>query len=256
MNTSTTNQPQSKPKNDSRWLPYFCGLLLVCFVLFLTAISYRSHLYYQYLVTFHDFGNYPVVEVEPLPTPKPPADWVKVTEGNLEFWLPPEIAAERHVHDSGIGGVLFGGEGDRVVGMGNPGPSSPSDGPEPTGLNWQPTTLRKIAELYQTDPNDFRWSMTEDEAAIHSYRVGLARVFLLPAESPVEVRFEEELDGLLTVFSDDGGRAVFQWESKTCPWEGMILFHDHTGNLDRQWVRTVCASVRFHCDADEASKAD
>lgn len=217
----------------------------------LTAIIYRSHLYYQYLVTYHDFGNVPAVEIQPLEAIEPPADWVKVTEGNLEFWLPPDIASARNADEDGIGAVLYGGDGDRIAAMLNPEERWVSDAPESDDLVWEPTTIRQLAKLYQTNPNDFRWSMTSDEAASHGYRVVLAHTFSPGIMNPAEARFEEEFDGLLTVLSDKPDMAIFQWESKTCPWEGQFMFRDKTGDIDRQWVRIVCASIRFRCETND-----
>jgi len=250
LNTNTTNDLAPNPKSDRRWLLYFFGLLIVCLILMLAGVNYRSHLYYQYLITFHDFGNVSAVEVQPLPHLEPPADWVKVTEGRLEFWLPSDFASGRHVDDGGIGSVIYS-SGTRTFALLNPEERWVSDTPKSSDFGLGPITLRQIAKVYQTDANDFRWSMTSEEAASQSRRVVLASMTNSMIKPPVEARFEEEIDGLLVLHIDQPEMAFFQWESKTCPWEGQFMFRDKTGTIDLQWVRIVCASLRFNCEPDE-----
>lgn len=234
------NEPTPGPR---RHRSLFSWLVLAVVVLgVLAAYHYRFHLLWQYKAAQLGLRDVHAIPDRTMCDAPTPAEWVRCRVGCVELSLPPDLAESRIVRkDDSV--VLFQ-QGARAVIVAVPTDTSGVSGilataseccPEP-----QRFTMPKLRRAcYQVGSDDFRWSMTPEEARWHAFRVAAGKLIRANPGGHTESMFREDLDGILHIAQ----RGVFEWQSNKAALWGYIHFVDREEKSDPTWMQAVCQSL-------------
>ena len=212
---------------------------------FAPLLYFRPHL--RWLCKRHCQG---VEEVRAIPvfTLHPalvPSDWILCKLGEFELSLPPEFATNRNEVSSCV--VFFSGTKKVIVGP----PKHAGDAlqlllPTTSQLCGKVKTMtipQLKLECYKADSNMFCWSMSPEQVQWHVFIMELCRIVRPASESIrlVEYSFDGDIDAVIAF----GQRhAILDWESKEDGFCGYIHFVDAQNDIDMDWIRSVCWSIR------------
>jgi hypothetical protein len=96
--------------------------------------------------------------------------------------------------------------------------------------------------IYEASSGEFRWSMSWDELAWHSWLMKRSVLVRSPNVRRLETLFGAEIEGNLKEMTRS---AVFEWYSTDGVAFGSVVFDQDNGEIDLEWVRPVCRSLRF-----------
>lgn len=212
------------------------------------GFHYRYHLLWIYKSSRNDLYNVQAIPDRSMPACSIPEAWQECDVGPVLLKLPEEVAGHRIVAQQGtlVDTVAFQHGSHAVV-------------VTVYKNDCDLTSLLKIAgrldpklrqftlpalrrECYATRADNFRWTMSPNEARWHLFCISTGELIRFYHGGYTESFTHEEIDGIVH-FGEQG--AVLDWQSEIGMQRGHIHFTDHSGKFDRTWVRTICNSLRL-----------
>jgi len=218
-----------------------CGLTVPIAI---TAFKYRFHLILYYQVTYGNLQGIKRVPNRPMPLTQVPEGWVRCELCDIEFSLPPELAAnevrKKVVPTATIS--VFHHDGRNVTVMVDEDPTIYSDFPQLLGSSRDEqsrVTLPRVKRAcYLANSDDFAWSMTRQEVLRELFYLSMSKPMRISSIDSTESDFRSNFDGLLQLRRKV---AFYHWETLDHKHSGLINFIDP--DADPEWMRTVCRSV-------------
>jgi hypothetical protein len=216
-------------------------LIVACVLVF--GYHYRLHFYWAFYAS-----REPVVQqvhavpVSSMPDSPVPDDWVHCRYGPLEFDLPQDLADKVDVKSQ----TLYFKDEQRALLVAPLTDASEfmenlrKDLPPPRlgeGLSWLDLHLA----TFRADYNEFRWSMSPDEVAWLSWRIGFN--LLRGKTESVETIKHDDLEGFLA-YSQFAGS--FEWNTKDGRVQGVCTYINKNWTAaDSDTIRRVSQSLKI-----------
>jgi len=243
-----TRQDDRQPsKQKRRWYQYSMRTLFLVVgglaILLGLALHYRVHLLWQF-ASSRVFDDVRAVPTRAMPKVPVPEDWVHCQFGSLSLDLPRAMAVNA---DPTPNGWLACQDGSRTLWIALPDECDSliewlrNDRGMPSHGHGLSLPRLRLA-CYQVSSDDFRWSMTRQEASWHTWCIAASSLLRFKSDGRVEWLFRDDLEGIV-----DYGRehAVFDWQATTGKGWAYLHFRQSSGNVDPTWVRPICRSLRF-----------
>ncbi len=250
----------SVPKPKRRWYRRRLRTVLATIVVLvvlngLLIFHFRVHLVLRYAMAFGGLREAKAIPAGPMPEAPEPKDWVRCRFGSAEFSLPPKMAANVETTRNGAFRVFRDGSVSVMVDLPNDAVSMEKDLESATQMPPQGCGMsgpRLRLAWCQTSSADFRWSMSPDEVHWLTWCIVMNNLGQIITDGWAETTFGNEMDGILLI-RQDRRFACFEWQSKTKAVYGYINFQDKSGELDPEWLRRVCKSVRV-CEGTDSGE--
>lgn len=248
MKMGTDKAPEGRSR--MRWFQFSLRTMLLAVAVFALLLGllvrFGPHVWWRFGPASTASSKVQPVPTGPMPAAETPDDWVRCRLGSLELELPPDLAKGFRTtgNDSGCAGF----KGDRramLISL----PESSEEmvqflkGPAaafPELRELSPARLRLA--MHEASWDDFRWTMSRQELASHTFLVELAVSARPKGTQKVETLFRDDMEGLLMVARE---HADFKWYSTDRLAFGSIVFLLGSRDIDLSWVRPVCHSLRF-----------
>jgi hypothetical protein len=237
-------------ENRYRWLrlsPLKIIAILLSLVLVITVViiyNYRAHLLWWYAQKYSGLKTFEAVPSSPMPEVSKPTDWVICHIDGLEFLLPPEIAQNKIGPRNGVD-LYYNDTRSVAVRL------DTMDAGTIAYLEAASTLCPKsehftrpkfLLACYQAKSNDFSWSMSKDELRWHAFCITNSSLLRVSSAGHVETLFRHDLDGIIHFH---GNVAMFDWQCTNDSRGGSMLFKFKDKNLDPNWIRAVCQSIKM-----------
>ncbi len=224
-------------KNRLITVSLFC---LLSFSMLLGLYYYRIHLYWFYAKQRIDIKKFQPFAVKQIHNTAAPYDWVRCQVSNVEFSLPPELATNRTVSGWITSSVIFAGDAVNVIFTEPLRPFSFSTVIAPVIRN--PTFPEMDRLACQTDINEFRWSMTDEEATWLLQRIKWRSIINERNFKRCEWFRSPDLEGFIT-YSD--GEIYLRWQSDQSNLLGSIeVLYTGAVTNDTVLMHGICGSLR------------
>jgi hypothetical protein len=221
--------------------------MAVLAVLLGLGFHFRYHLLWRLTAAWEGLNNVKALLAKPMPDAIAPKDWVRCRFGALQFDLPPAMAGNVMKRRPSSSVCLYrDGSKSAIVHL----PEGTREGGEllkvmlknlPQGQGLSRPRLRLA--WWQTGSDDFRWTMSRSELRWHAWCIAMTRLGRPELDGWAETMLSGDFDGIV-MFDASRHRAIFDWQATNKAVTGYIHFSDKSGNLDPEWVRCVCKSVK------------
>jgi hypothetical protein len=208
----------------------------------LSLVRFGPHLLWRLNLAWDLSRDELPVSAIPMPEVAIPEDYVRCQFGSVSLHVPAALVPKPEFK-GGVGAVVLR-DGSREVLLFLPNDNRAvmaalrRDVADRGGMT---TYTRLRLEAHQAKRSDFHWRMSRPELERHKWLVQ-NWILLAPWSTSVESRLGGDTEGLL--FSWMTG-ATFEWTGDNDNAFGNIIFDQRPGPLDWEWVRPICASLKY-----------